>query len=71
MAEYKGNYPGNTRPPHEGCDVRVWSGACMKSAYTNPSDKYLCDTCGEIPHLQHEIHHEHFPHLSGETDNLS
>ncbi|TGU71685.1 hypothetical protein E4633_15380 [Geomonas terrae] len=53
------------------CDVRVWSPSCQRNVYSNDSEKYLCASCGTIPDLKHEMHHEHFPHLSGDTDDMS
>ena len=53
------------------CDVRVWSGSCDHSEYTTAGDKYLCASCGTIVGLNHEVHHEVFPHVSGDDDNLS
>lgn len=53
------------------CDVRVWCPSCERSAYTQSEDKYLCASCGKIMNLNHEMHHEHFPHLSGDKDNMS
>jgi hypothetical protein len=54
-----------------GCDVKVWSGSCERSEYTDQGDKYLCTTCGTIAGLNHEVHHEVFPHVCGDEDNLS
>lgn len=53
------------------CDVRVWCPSCQHNTYTQEADKYLCDACGKIMELKHEMHHEHFPHLSGDKDDLS
>jgi len=53
------------------CDVRVWSATCEHSEFTNVGDKYLCAACGNIVGLTHEVHHEVFPHVSGDDDNLS
>ena len=53
------------------CEVRVWSADCQHSEYTAEGDKYLCASCGTIVGLNHEVHHEHFPHISGDEDNLS
>lgn len=55
---------------HE-CGVRVWSSSCQRNVYTNESDKYLCATCTPVEGLTHEMHHEHFPHLSGDSDEMS
>jgi hypothetical protein len=54
-----------------GCDVKVWSGSCERSEYSNPGEKYLCTSCGKIAGLDHEVHHEVFPHVCGDEDNLS
>jgi len=53
------------------CDIRVWSGACERREYATEGDQYLCATCGSIAGLNHEVHHEVFPHISGDDDNLS
>ena len=55
----------------ERCDVRVWSGACVKNDYTDTSDKYLCEVCGELANLNHEMRHDTFPYISGDKDFLS
>ena len=54
-----------------GCDVKVWAASCLRSEYSSEGDKYLCATCGTIVGLDHEVHHEIFPHISGDEDNLS
>ena len=54
----------------ERCDIKIWSDACRRSDYTSSSDKYLCVACGKIPGLDHEVHHEIYPHVSGDEDNL-
>ena len=69
MAEYKGNKSQETAG--QGCDVRVWCESCQRSEYTAQGDKYLCTTCGKIAGLEREVHHEHFPHLSGDVDKMS
>jgi len=51
------------------CDTRVWSGDCEHDEATN-GDTYLCAYCGKIPVLDHEVRHEIFPHIEGDTDNL-
>lgn len=55
----------------ESCDVRVWCEPCQRSDYTTEGDKYLCASCGKILVLDHEVHHEIFPHIRGDEDNLS
>lgn len=55
---------------NESCDSRIWCGDCKRNDYITSEDKYLCATCGKILHLDHEVHHEHFPHVSGDKDNL-
>jgi hypothetical protein len=52
------------------CDVRVWADSCQRSEFSSRSDKYLCASCGTIPVLDREMHHEHFPHLSGDKDSM-
>ena len=55
----------------EGCDIRVWCDSCRRSEYTTEGEKYLCAACGKIVGLEREMHHEHFPHLSGDKDSMS
>ena len=55
----------------KGCDIKVWCASCRRSEYTQSGDKYLCSTCGKIMDLSHEMHHEPFPHMSGDEDNMS
>jgi hypothetical protein len=57
-------------PTGDRCDVKVWSGACEHDSYGNPGEKYLCDSCGRISRLDHEISHEGFIHLKGDEDYL-
>jgi len=52
-------------------DSRIWCEECKKSDYTTVGDKYLCTSCGKSLHLNHEVHHEIFPHVVGDTGNLS
>lgn len=52
------------------CDIKVWCDSCHRSEYTTTADKYLCSSCGKIAVLDHEMHHEHFPHLSGDKDTM-
>lgn len=60
-----------TQSSQERCDTRVWSGECRESDYAAGGSEYLCSVCGTIRGLDHEMHHEGFPHVSGDTDNLS
>ena len=60
-----------TEPGDRGCDIKVWSESCERSDYTTDTEKYQCALCGKITKLEHEVHHEHFPHVSGDKDNLS
>ncbi|SNB47356.1 hypothetical protein [Geobacter sp. DSM 9736] len=55
----------------ESCDTRIWCEECKRSDYTDSGDKYLCNGCGKIINLDHEVHHEIFPHISGDTENMS
>ena len=59
-----------TESPEARCDTRVWSGEC-KHDDSAGSDKYLCTSCGTLRNLDHEVRHETFPYVSGDTDNLS
>ena len=56
--------------PAERCDTRVWSGECRHDEKTG-GNEYLCSACGTIRDLDHEVRHEGFPYVSGDTDNLS
>ena len=53
-----------------GCDIRVWSGSCEYETEKSGSDKYLCDTCGVIEALDHEVRHEGLPHVDGNYESL-
>ena len=70
MTKNKGTHE-LTKMTEASCDIRVWSAACEHSEYSTESDKYLCAACGSIAGLDHEVHHEVFPHISGDHDNLS
>lgn len=52
------------------CDVRVWSGACEHDVSADMSGKYLCDACGKISRLDHEVSHEGFFHMKGDDSLL-
>ena len=54
----------------EGCDSRIWSADCFGSMDAAGGTKYLCDACGKIAFLDHEVRHEIFPHVSGDVDSL-
>lgn len=54
----------------QACDVKIWCDACKKCDYTVVDGEYLCASCGKLLHVDHEVHHEGFPHVSGDTDNL-
>jgi hypothetical protein len=60
-----------TESLQQRCDTRVWSGECRKSDYATGGNEYLCVACGTIHALDHEVHHEVFPHVSGDEDNLA
>jgi len=62
---------GKADTSEEGCDIRIWSGDCRHSDYRTYGEKYLCNSCGKILVLDHEVHHEIFPHVVGDTDLLS
>ena len=64
----------NTTTPHsleDRCDVKVRSGDCKHGTTSTDRGKYLCTTCGTLFNLDHEVHHEIFPHVSGDSDMLS
>ena len=55
----------------KSCDSRIWCKECEQSDYKILGEKYLCASCGKILNLDHEVRHEIFPHVSGDTDKLS
>ena len=55
----------------ERCDIKVWSGACEHETYSSLSEKYLCDSCGTIAKMDHEVSHEGFVHIKGDEDTVS
>ncbi|MCM0084309.1 hypothetical protein L4X63_22240 [Geomonas sp. Red32] len=55
-------------PADRSCDIKSWSSSCAKDDVEDSGEKYLCPTCGKIGKLDHEIHHEHFPHLAGDPE---
>ena len=59
------------RRPEEECDIRIWSAECKRDKFATEGDKYMCVSFGKIAGLNHEVHHEVFPHISGDDDNLS
>lgn len=69
MTDYK-RITLSTESPEESCDIRIWSAECKQSDYATKGDKYLCGSCGKILKLDHEMHHEIFPHVSGDADFL-
>ena len=50
--------------------TKLWCHECQRSDYVTLEDKYLCASCGKILSLDHEVHHEIFPHVSGDTDKM-
>ncbi len=54
----------------ERCDIKTWSGECRQSDSSSGENKYLCAVCGTLVDMNHEVHHEHFPHVSGDSGNL-
>ena len=65
----KGKKTLMTELPAERCDTKVWSGECGSDTATG-SDSHLCSACGIIRNLNHEMHHEGFPHVSGDSESL-
>jgi 5-methylcytosine-specific restriction endonuclease McrA len=57
--------------PEERCDTRIWSGECQRDDFATGGEEYLCTSCGTLRYLDHEVRHEIFPYVSGDTDNLS
>ena len=54
----------------ERCDIKIWSGDCLQASYSSTGKKYQCTSCGTISHLDHEVGHSGFPHVSGDYDIL-
>jgi len=54
----------------ESCDIRIWSGNCERSGYSGIGEKFLCTSCESLDYLDHEVHHEIFPHVTGDEKNL-
>ncbi|MBJ6723273.1 hypothetical protein [Geomesophilobacter sediminis] len=52
------------------CDTRIWSPDCERGDFKTLDEKFLCVSCGTIPDLNHEVHHEMFPHISGDHSML-
>lgn len=52
------------------CDIRVWSGECEHTSSLNSGDKYLCEICGTVPKLDHEVKPAAMPYVSGDYDRL-
>lgn len=65
-------------PADRSCDSKTWSGSCQNSnlsaqqEHSDPTTdhQYQCNSCGKVHSLNHEIHHEHFPHLSGDESEM-
>lgn len=53
------------------CEVRIWCPDCERNEYTTKGEQYLCTSCGKVLESHHEVHHEIFPHVSGDKDHLS
>lgn len=53
------------------CDIRVWSGECDHTLSPNNGEKYLCEICGTVPKLDHEVMPSALCYISGEYDKLS
>jgi hypothetical protein len=53
------------------CDIKVWSGDCRRSTFSDKGEKYLCTSCETISNLDHKVSRDIFPHVSGDYDNLS
>lgn len=49
--------------------IKLWCDECQRSDYVTKEDKYLCASCGKILN-DHEVLHEIFPHVSGDTDKM-
>jgi hypothetical protein len=60
-----------TRERDDFCDIRVWSTECEHTTNLFSGDKYLCDVCGTIPGLEHEVIPAALPYVSGDYARLS
>lgn len=67
---YAMNSANPARDQNERCDIRIWSGDCKQSSFSNKSEKYLCVSCGMISDLNHEVRRDMFPHVSGDYSKL-
>jgi hypothetical protein len=63
--------PETGRERDDFCDIRIWSGDCEHTTNLYSGDKYLCDVCGTIPELEHEVRPAALPYVSGDYDCLS
>jgi hypothetical protein len=54
----------------DGCDIRIWSGECAHSSFSELGEKYMCTICEKIKVLDHEVRHDVFPYVSGDYDML-
>ena len=54
----------------EASATKLWCSECQRSDYVTAEDKYLCASCGKVLNEDHEVHHEIFPHVSGDTDKM-
>jgi len=53
------------------CDSRIWSGECEHETYATLSEKYLCDVCGTISTIDHEMVHDGSVYINGDDRSLS
>ena len=61
----------NTTALSEGrCDIRIWSGECVRKTFGDRGEKYLCEQCETIPALDHEVCHDFYSYVSGDYDTL-
>lgn len=63
------SYAGNERD--DFCDIRVWSGDCEHTSSPSVGEKYLCEMCGTVPKLDHEVRPSTLCYVSGDYDKLS
>ncbi|MDZ4184550.1 MAG: hypothetical protein U1D97_06180 [Desulfuromonadales bacterium] len=56
--------------PKEASASKLWCEECQGSDYVTKEDKYLCASCGKVLNADREVHHEIFPHVSGDTDKM-
>lgn len=50
--------------------IKLWCNECQRGDYVTKDGKCLCPSCGKDLSHEHEVRHEIFPHLAGDTDEM-